>query len=182
MKEKVKVNYIITGVLVCIGTYFFAPFTPKFGKGEQLVLIATIFWSIENVLAKKILSKTSSELVALFRMVVGGVILVLITLFSGKGKLLIGLNFMQWKTIFVGGSILFFYVFTWYRALKYAPISLVSLILTFSLVVGNMLSVSFTRIPLLKNDLYTTICIVAAMGVLIIPFIKKFRLFIRPHE
>ncbi|PIY72004.1 hypothetical protein COY87_03195 [Candidatus Roizmanbacteria bacterium CG_4_10_14_0_8_um_filter_33_9] len=182
LKEKVKVNYIITGVLVCIGTYFFAPFTPKFGKGEQLVLIATIFWSIENVLAKKILSKTSSELVALFRMVVGGVILVLITLFSGKGKLLIGLNFMQWKTIFVGGSILFFYVFTWYRALKYAPISLVSLILTFSLVVGNMLSVSFTRIPLLKNDLYTTICIVAAMGVLIIPFIKKFRLFIRPHE
>lgn len=177
LKEKVNISYILAGILVCIGTYFFTPFTLKFGKGEQLILIATIFWSIENVLAKKILSKTSSELVALFRMVVGGVILVLITLFSGKGKLFIGLNFMQWKTIFIGGSILFFYVFTWYKALKYAPISLVSLILTFSLVVGNMLSGSFTRIPLLKNDWYTTICIVAAMGVLIIPLIKKFRLF-----
>lgn len=184
LKEKVNISYILAGILVCIGTYFFAPFTLKFGKGEQLILIATIFWAIENVLVKKILSKTSSELIGLFRMTVGGVILVMVTLLSGKGKLLVGLNLAQWKTIFIGGSILFFYVFTWYKALKYAPISLVSLILTFSLVVGSILSGSFTRIPLLKNDWYSVICITVAMGVLILiaPLIKKSRLFIRPHE
>ena len=176
LKEKISVRYLVAGILVCIGTYFFTPFKLIFGKGELFILIATLFWSVENILAKKVLFQTSSELVGLFRMVLGGAILLFITLLSGKGKLLVGLNISQWQTIFIGGSILFFYVFTWYKALKYAPASLVALILTFSLVVGNILNGSLAHVTLLRNDWYTMTFIIVAMGILIQ------RLFVRSHE
>ena len=176
LKEKVNVRYLIAGILVCIGTYFFTPFKLILGKGELLILSATLFWSIENILAKKVLSQTSSELVGLFRMVLGGGILLLITLFSGKGKLLTGLSVPQWQIIFIGGSILFFYVFTWYKALKYAPASLVALILTFSVVVGNVLNGSFVHVSLVRNDWYAMVFITLAMGIL------TQRLFVRSHE
>ncbi|MBI4973992.1 DMT family transporter [Candidatus Roizmanbacteria bacterium] len=176
LKEKVSVKYIIAGFLVFTGTYFFTPFKLMFGRGEQLILIATLFWSLENILAKKVLNNTSSELVGLFRMVLGGGVLLIITLLSGKGKLLTGLNVLQWHTIIIGGSILFFYVFTWYKALKYAPASVVALILTFSLVVGNILNGSFAHITLQRNDWYTMVFITVAMGIL------TQRLFVRSHE
>lgn len=176
LKEKVNVKYLIAGLLVFIGTYFFTPFKLMFGRGEQFIFVATLFWSLENILAKKVLSNTSSELVGLFRMVLGGGILLLITLFSGKGKLLTGLSFFQWQTIFIGGSILFFYVFTWYKALKYAPASLVALILTFSVVVGNVLNGSFAHVSLLRNDWYAMVFITIAMGIV------AQRLFVRAHE
>ena len=176
LKEKVNVKYLIAGVLVFIGTYFFTPFKLLFGRGEVFILSATLLWSLENILAKKVLNNTSSELVGLFRMVLGGGVLLLVTLFSGKGKLLTGLNAHQWQTIIIGGSILFFYVFTWYKALKYAPASLVTLILTFSLVVGNILNGSLAHITLLRNDWYTMVFITVAMGIL------THRLFARSHE
>lgn len=176
LKEKLSLRYLVAGIFVCIGTYFFTPFKLFMGKGELLILSATLFWAIENILAKKVLSNTSSELVGLFRMVLGGGLLLLITLFSGKGKLLTGLSFFQWQTIFIGGSILFFYVFTWYKALKYAPASLVALILTFSVVVGNVLSGSFAHVSLVRNDWYAIIFITSAMGIL------TQRLFVRSHE
>lgn len=176
LKEKMSMKYLIAGLLVFIGTYFFTPFKLMFGRGEQFILVATLFWSLENILAKKVLSNTSSELVGLFRMFLGGAILLLITLFSGKGKLLTGLSIPQWQTIIIGGSILFFYVFAWYKALKYAPASLVALILTFSVVVGNALSGSFAHVSLVRNDWLTMAFIIAAMGIL------THRLFVRSHE
>jgi len=176
LKEKVNVKYLFAGVLVFIGTYFFTPFKLLFGRGEVFILSATLLWSLENILAKKVLNNTSSELVGLFRMVLGGGVLLLVTLFSGKGELLTGLSILQWQTVLIGGGILFFYVFTWYKALKYAPASLVTLILTFSLVVGNILNGSLAHITLLRNDWYTMVFITVAMGILIQ------RLFVRSHE
>lgn len=185
LKEKVNIGFLIAGLLVFIGTYFFAPFTIMFGKGEQLIFIATLLWSVENIVAKKVLSKTSSEVVGLFRMTVGGIILFIVTLFSGKASLLIGMELAQWKTVFIGGSILFFYVLTWYKALSYAPVSLVTLILTFSLVVGNVLNRSIAHVVLSRNDWYSMIFILGAMGMMmiVIPLIKKtYSLIVRPHE
>lgn len=176
LKEKMNVKYLIAGLLVFIGTYFFIPFKLILGKGELLILSATLFWAIENILAKKVLSQTSSELVGLFRMVLGGGILLLITLLSGKAKLLTGLNISQIQTILIGGSILFFYVFTWYKALKYAPANLIALILTFSVVVGNVLNGSLAHISLAGNDWYAMAFITVAMGILMQ------RLFVRSHE
>lgn len=176
LKEKINKKYLIAGLLVFIGTYFFTPLKLMFGRGEQLILVATLFWSLENIFAKKVLNNTSSELVGLFRMVLGGGILLFITLLSGKVKLLTGLNISQVQTIFIGGSILFFYVFTWYKALKYAPASLVALILTFSVVVGNAINGSFAHVSLARNDWYMMAFITIAMGIL------TQRLFVRPHE
>lgn len=166
LKEKLNSVYLISYVLVFIGVFFFAPFTFTFGRGEILVLSATLLWAVENIIAKKALKNVSSNLVGLFRMGVGSMILLGLTIFSGKQSLLLSLNGNQLTTIIIGATILSFYVFFWYRALKYAPAGLVTLLLTFSVVVGNFLNGGFAGVKLTQKDLLSALFI--GVGSLII--------------
>jgi len=132
-----------------------------------MVFSATLLWAAENILAKKILSRVSSETVGLFRMTVGSLILLLLLSINSQLNRLLAINNQQLVAIILGGSILFFYVYFWYKALKYAPASLVTLILTFSVVVGNILTGSFTNIRILpKEILYSTLTIIALISIL----------------
>ncbi|OGK62129.1 hypothetical protein A2334_04715 [Candidatus Roizmanbacteria bacterium RIFOXYB2_FULL_38_10] len=166
--EKLNLGFIAAGLLVFIGNFFFVPVQMVFGRGEQLVLLATLLWSVENILAKRVLSKTSSELVGIFRMSIGGLVLLFITFVTGKAALLFRLNSSELFTIFIGGSILFFYVFTWYKSLKYAPASLVVLILTFSLVVGNILSGVFAQTKLSMKEVGSIILVGNGVAILLL--------------
>ena len=140
-----------------------------------MILTATMLWSFENIIAKKVLKNISSEIVGLFRMGIGGSLLIFTTLLTNKiGFISTIQQFSNLAIIFIGGTILFFYVYTWYKALKYAPASLVTLILTFSIVVGNILHGVFAGIKFLPNDLNTAILISIAMLIIFIfTFIKK---------
>lgn len=166
LKEKLKPVYLISYILVFVGTFLFTPFKFVFGRGEILVLSATLLWAVENIIAKKVLKDVSSNLVGLFRMGIGSMVLLGLTVFSGKQHLLLTLSQTQLTTIVIGATILCFYVFFWYRALKYAPASLVTLLLTFSVVVGNFLNGGFAGIKLTQKDLYSTLFI--GVGSLII--------------
>jgi drug/metabolite transporter (DMT)-like permease len=73
--EKFNLTYAVSFVLIFIGNFYFAKLPLTFGKGEWMILTATVLWSIENILAKKVLRNVSSELVSLFRMGIGLVIL-----------------------------------------------------------------------------------------------------------
>lgn len=166
LKEKLNPIYLISYVFVIIGTFFFAPFKLILGKGEFLVLSATLLWAVENIIAKKVLKHVSANLVGLFRMGVGSIILLGLTIFTGKQNLLLSLNGNQLTTIIIGATILSFYVFFWYRALKYAPAGIVTLLLTFSVVVGNILNGGFVGVRLTQNDLISFTLI--ASGILIV--------------
>jgi drug/metabolite transporter (DMT)-like permease len=166
LKEKLNPIYLLSYLLVFIGTFFFAPFKFAFGKGELLVLSATLMWAVENIIAKKVLKHISSDLVGLFRMGIGSMILLSLTFLTGKQQILFSLNQTQFITIVIGATILCFYVFFWYRALKYAPAGLVTLLLTFSVVVGNFLNGGFAGVKLTQKDIISTLLI--GVGTLIV--------------
>ena len=160
LKEKLNWKYWLSFLLVFFANFYFAKLPLKFGKGELMILTATLLWSVENIIAKKVLKNISSELAGLFRMVIGSLLLLLSVLFTGKLNILLAINNQQLAIILVGGTILSFYVFFWYKAIKYAPVSLVTLVLTFSVVVGNILNGTFTGIKIFSTDIFSSIFII----------------------
>src|SRR3989344_2600725 len=78
------------------------------------------------------------------------------------------LTFGKGELMILGGTILFLYVYTWYKALKYTPASLAALILTFAVVVGNILNGAFAGIKILPKDIYSSLFISTAAFIILI--------------
>ena len=179
LKEKVTFTHLISFALIFLANFYFAKVNLVLGKGELMILAATVLWSVENIIAKKVLKDISSEMVGLFRMGIGGIFLMLTTILTGKVGFFQTINNQQLTIILIGGTILFFYVFTWYKALKYAPASLVTLILTFAVVVGNILNGSFAGVKILSKDIYTSLLITIAITIILIRYgFKKLTLLL----
>ncbi|MFH0943242.1 MAG: DMT family transporter [Candidatus Beckwithbacteria bacterium] len=118
----------------------------SWGKGETMILAATILWAVENILAKKVLRKVSVETVAGSRMIVGSIILLAVTVSSGKLGLILNLNGWQWGMTLVSIGLLSGYVLSWYKALSLAPVSLVGTVLSLgSLITSGLNSVFITH-------------------------------------
>ena len=166
LKEKLNWKYWLSFILIIFANFYFAKLPLRFGKGELMILTATLLWSIENIVAKKVLKDISSELASLFRIGIGSLFLLLSVLFTGKLNILLAINNQQLTIILVGGTILSFYVFFWYKAIKYAPVSLVTLVLTFSVVVGNILNGTFAGVKILPKDIYSSLLIFMAVSLL----------------
>lgn len=161
--EKFKLIYLIGFIIVFIGNLLLVPSGLTFARGEILILSATILWSVENIIAKKVLRSVSSETVGLFRMGLGSLMLLVFSLVSNKGNLFLSLNLNQYITMAVGGVILFFYVFSWLKALKFIQANIVSLVLTFSVVVGNILNGSFAGFKLGRLDIISSVMVFTAI-------------------
>lgn len=172
--ERFNLIYFVSYLLIVLGNFYISlPPTVSFGKGEIMILAATVLWATENILAKKVLRVVSSELVGLFRMGIGSTLLFLTTIVTGESNLFLTYDFRKLTIVFIGGTILFFYVYFWYKALKYAPASLVTLILTFSVVVGNVLNGALAGVKILPKDIYSSSFI--ALGTVLI-FLTEFEM------
>lgn len=114
-------------------------------EGEFLVLIATIFWAIENVLAKKILPTVDADIVTAARMGFGSLILLGASFITAPAALggVFSLDMTQIMWMVITMVTLLGYVMTWYRALKFAPATLVTSVLVSSTLVTNALSAVF---------------------------------------
>lgn len=177
-KQKLNLWYLMAFVLVYIANYVVNPFSFTLSQGMIMVLGATLLWSVENLAVQHFLRNTSESILSVFRMLGGGIFLFLITIITGKLPILLSLSQSQLITIIVGGSILSAYVYFWYKALKYAPASVVTLVLTFSLAVGNILNGSLGGIKISHQDIMTSIFIATAMiPVLILAFRQKNMIF-----
>lgn len=172
LKERFNLSYLISFVLIFIANFIIGDLKISFGKGELIIFLATLLWSVESIIAKKVLKSVSSEMVGLFRMGGGGATLLFISLITGKGKVFLAINPNYFIYILTGGSILFLYVYFWYKALKYAPAGLVTLILTFSVVVGNILNGAFAGVNLTMLDIYKSIIIATSVGLVLFSLFK----------
>lgn len=178
--EKFNLAYFVGYLLIVLGTFYFAPSQVTLGRGELLILGATLFWAVENIIAKKVLSRLSSEIVGLARMAVGSLILLVIVFAQGKLGLFLTLGLKELLIITSGAAILFFYVYTWYKALKYAPASLVTMILSFSVVVGAVLNRAFVGLEIIpvsfKSFLFISLgVLVLFVSTVILPTLKLFK-------
>lgn len=111
--------------------------------GHLMVLAATILWAFESILVKLTLKEVSVNLVVGARMAIGSLILWIMLALTGKIPLINKLSVTQWGLLMLVGLVLFGYVMSWYRALKYLPATLVASVLTGAVVVTNILNSLF---------------------------------------
>lgn len=115
----------------------------NWGRGEIMILGATLLWSGENIIAKLTLKRVAVDVVVGARMILGSLILLAATVGSGKLELIFKLNGWQWLMTLASIVLLTGYVMTWYRALKLAPVTLVATVLTLATLITNALSSIF---------------------------------------
>lgn len=121
------------------------------GSGELMVLAATLMWSVEVVIAKKLLSSLSPLTVGTARMGLGIVVLVAYGLATGAFAGLGQLGWAQWGWALLTGLILFGYVSTWYVGLARAQAIDVTAVLVFGAVITAVLQAGFNGVDLAAN-------------------------------
>jgi drug/metabolite transporter (DMT)-like permease len=120
----------------------------RFGAGETLILAATLLWSVEVVLAKRLLREVPPRLVAVWRMAAGAALLVAWVAVSGRWSDLAGLSRTGWTWAAITGVILAGYVGLWFAALALAPAVDVTAVLVVAVVVTGLLNVVVKGTPL----------------------------------
>ena len=128
------------GVLA-IGQYLLQPPSAwGWGRGEMLILLATVLWAVETIVAKKVLPSISARTGALGRMGIGALTMWLFLGLSGRASAAVALSGAQWLWIVITSVFLMGYVWTWYHALKAAPAVVVTSVLTLGAVITIILT------------------------------------------
>jgi drug/metabolite transporter (DMT)-like permease len=113
------------------------------GSGETMILAATLLWSVEIVVAKRLLGSLSPLTVGTARMAIGVVVLIGYSLARGYGADLASLGPAAWGWVLATGVILAAYVATWYSALARAQAVDVTAVLVFAAVITALLNAGF---------------------------------------
>ncbi len=130
--------------ILAIGQWLLQPPSALgWGTGELLIISATLLWAIETILAKKVLAGISAQTAALGRMGIGALVMWLFLGLTGRAERAIVLTGTQWLWVAITAMLLMAYVWTWYRALKAAPASLVTSVLTLGAIITVGLAVPF---------------------------------------
>lgn len=119
-----------------------------FGSPEVMILAATLLWSVEVVVAKRILAGVSSWTVGVARMGLGSVVLVGWVAVRGDLGLLTSMTAEQAGWVLLTGVLLAGYVGTWFAALKRAPAVDVTAVLVLAAPVTAALNAVADGVPL----------------------------------
>lgn len=174
LKEKFSFWQILSFLMLFTGVlYLGGPKALSFGRGELLAFIATLFWSFETILVKKFLPKIDYKTAALGRMLLGGIIMSLFLILTGKLTNL-SLSLEQLKWLLITSVFLLGYVLSWYKALKHAPAYIASSILTFGFVITSALQTGFLAHKIISNQIIGQLTIVFGIALLMYGyFVKK---------
>lgn len=169
LKEKLSKAAFIGVFFLFVSNFLVGGFKGfLFSRGEFLVLIATIFWAVEIILAKKILPKVDPDILTGARMGIGAIVLLIMSalLQPAAFSKSLNLNPTQLFWVILTMATLFGYVTTWYRALKFAPAILVTSVLVASTLVTNALSAIFITHTL--NSLLILQSLVTVVGLVVL--------------
>jgi drug/metabolite transporter (DMT)-like permease len=109
------------------------------GSGEVMILAATLLWSIEVIVAKRLLADLSPLTVGTARMGLGVVILVGYGIVTGAFGAVGALGWDQWGWALLTGLVLACYVATWFAGLARAQAIDVTAVLVFGAVITAVL-------------------------------------------
>ncbi len=109
------------------------------GTGELMILAATLLWSVEVIVAKRLLGSLSPLTVGTARMGLGILVLVGYGIVTGAFAGLGTLGLHQWGWALFTGMILTGYVATWYGGLARAQAVDVTAVLVFGAVITAVL-------------------------------------------
>src|SRR3972149_5021396 len=150
----------------------------KLNTGELMILGATLFWAVENIIAKIVLKDVSSILLAGARMVLGSIILFAVALFQNKAQMMTGLNIAQWSWTLLTSALLLGYVLSWYTALKYAPTTVVASLLVPATLITNILTAIFVTHQMPNIQIISNVLLAAGAVLLIYATAKRQKAYI----
>jgi len=144
LKEKISKSLIVGILVLILGNVLLLKIIPKpLNFGDFLILIATLFWSGEQIISKYTLKTISPRLVAGGRMFFGSILIVLFWIITGQFQFLAEINLIQFSWVVITAFILFGYVTFWYTALKYSRVSVATAVLTLGSPITTLLSLIF---------------------------------------
>ena len=145
LKEKISKKLLFGGLLLLLGNAFLLKFIPhSLGKGDLLILLAVLFWAVENTISKYTLRELPSRVVIWGRMFFGSIFILIFLVATGQIGLIGTLNISQMAWVVVTAIILLGYVITWYTGLKYVPVSVAAPILLLGAPITTLLSFIYT--------------------------------------
>ncbi len=147
LKERLGAWQVLGLIVLAVGQFLLQPVTHWGGwnTGDTLILIATLLWAVETILAKRVLGWLSSQTAALGRMGIGALVMWIFLAFTGRAGTAFTLDGTQWFWVAVTAVFLMAYVWTWYSALKWAPATVVTSVLTIGAIITIVLSATFDR-------------------------------------
>lgn len=137
--QLVALAILIIGQLVLVGR----PAQWAFGRAELFVLMATLLWAAEAVIAKRLMYDVSTRVAALGRMGVGALIMLAFLLATGRAEALAQMSGTQWMWVAITSIFLLAYVGGYYGALKRAPATMVTSLLVLGSVLTSLLHALF---------------------------------------
>jgi drug/metabolite transporter (DMT)-like permease len=145
----------------------------EWGQGETYVFIATLLWSFEFIVAKKVLMTIHPNIVAWARLAIGMVFISLFLIFTGRFGELFSTSFIGWQWSMLTGAILFLFVLSWYHALKRSPVTLVTSVLVFASPITTFLNEVFQKKELVWNSAVGSLLIIVGIFVLSLTLIRR---------
>jgi drug/metabolite transporter (DMT)-like permease len=118
------------GVLLVAQLMVQPPAGVGWGGGESLIALATGFWAVETIVARRLLASIPPLVAGAGRMGFGLVVLLGYLAVTGKLGIVTHLGLWQWAWVLGTGVLLAGYVATWYGALQRAPAAIVTALLT----------------------------------------------------
>jgi len=159
---------LFIGMFVISGTYALIP-----SVGTALVVGATVLWAVEHIVAKVTLATVSPLLVSWARMVFGLPCLFAACLITGKTGLLVHPASFAIMPLLVSSIFLIGYMSSWYRAMKYAPVTLVSSVLVFAPVVTAILSSGIFHKAITTGQLITYMILTVGTILIVIGEVRR---------
>ncbi|MCJ7827186.1 MAG: DMT family transporter, partial [Demequinaceae bacterium] len=135
-------------------------------SGALMVLGATLLWSAEVVVSKRLLREASPWTLSLARMAGGSVVLVAWSAATGAVGQIVPRTAVQWSWVLLTGVLLAGYVVTWHQALARAQAVDVTAVLVAGALVTAALSGAFKGVSL-APDLWWYGAITAGTGMLL---------------
>jgi drug/metabolite transporter (DMT)-like permease len=173
LKEKIDRKFLFGAlILLFANALLLKKFSFSPDRGDLLILIATIFWAIENTLSKYLLSTSNldGKTLAFGRMFFGAIFILVYLIFTNQASQIFVLNSKQVFWVLITGIILLFYVLTWYSGLRYIPVSKATAILLLGSPITTALNlISGAKIP--SQEIISGILIL--IGIVTIFGIKK---------
>jgi drug/metabolite transporter (DMT)-like permease len=154
LKEKLPFWMALSAVGLYIASFIGGATISSFGTAQLMVLTATLLWSVEAVVVRKMVTTSTMDVDTLLfgRMVLGSLLLMGYLMMTGKVSQIAGLSPVQWQGLLAVSMLLFGYVMMWYRALKFTPAVEVSSILVGATVITMALT-SLTTGKITGNQL-----------------------------
>ncbi|MFH1506774.1 MAG: DMT family transporter [archaeon] len=177
LKEKISKKVWIPAAALIAGSFLLLQLTSfEYNWGIALVLIATLFWSVENIISKRVLERIEPKVLAFGRLFFGSLFIMAYLFSTGKFSLVYDLSWSQLSWILVTVPFLLLYVLTWYSGLKHVKVTTATSILLLGAPITAILSFVFLNSPFTIMQAVGSLLIIGGVISMVLLLEKK------PHE